>query len=650
MLALPYDYHPEWEHLSARDITSDGVLLAHGTRLSTGQSTDLLLLPVDIAVDANRDGVIKFGGNYDDPAVAGKPQDKTEETKPFRFWCNDDDDGTGDGEDDPDSSEKDSGDNEIKSLRDLEDFTRLHLYVGGLQDAVRDGSLQLGLEWRNTDGTTPEINVYRAAEPDGGTKYITNDDGNGGGNEYYAALQQATPFKTAMGVVDGSGGFKFPSDFWQSTGSGIPAFGEDHPTRYVLFEGVTEGKGQLVLTLWKGGERIGEGAGVWIDLMNIKKMYVRAKAWNELTNSEQFNDYPHDDLSNQPDMQVGWVADPNGNPFEPPPDENKELIVFVHGINRPGLNEPDRIYDNWTTTSETVLKRLWWAGYKGRFASFKWPALTPGPQAFPPDPAPLAFNDSEFRAWKSGRGLQGFVDSFPNDYKKNLYSFSQGAPVCGSALTVYGLTVDNYVMSQAAMAAGSYDTSTHVNNYQDFLDAEDDRPTPDTAADLGYRGYLANLNVTGDVVSFYNTFDYALKTGSEFGQQLNWEGNQLDYKPNKLGTVKTYAYDPGSPANPYPVGSRCFLRDSPLGMFRERAVLDIHESMSFVARPRSEAAGANTSVSGSIDHLYDVGPGSECDFGEASADHGGQFSRNMQHLWPYYRELGTRLRVFAPQQ
>jgi len=94
MLALPYDYHPEWEHLSARDITSDGVLLAHGTRLSTGQSTDLLLLPVDIAVDANRDGVIKFGGNYDDPAVAGKPQDKTEETKPFRFWCNDDDDGT----------------------------------------------------------------------------------------------------------------------------------------------------------------------------------------------------------------------------------------------------------------------------------------------------------------------------------------------------------------------------------------------------------------------------------------------------------------------------------------------------------------------------------------------------------------------------
>ena len=47
-----------------------------------------------IAVDANRVGVIKFAGNYDSTEAQGKPYDKTEEAKPFRFWINDDDDGT----------------------------------------------------------------------------------------------------------------------------------------------------------------------------------------------------------------------------------------------------------------------------------------------------------------------------------------------------------------------------------------------------------------------------------------------------------------------------------------------------------------------------------------------------------------------------
>ena len=162
-----------------------------------------------MAVDANRDGVVKYVGSGNNPAAQGKPTDKTDETKPFRFWLNDDNDGTEDGSE-VIGAVADSSDNEIKSYRDLEDFTRLQFYIGGLQDAIRSGDIEVGLEWRNVQesnpqGVSPSIKIYRAAEAIGGDKYLRNDN-----NKYYAALQTATPFKTALGTIDGNGGFKFP--------------------------------------------------------------------------------------------------------------------------------------------------------------------------------------------------------------------------------------------------------------------------------------------------------------------------------------------------------------------------------------------------------------------------------------------------------
>ncbi len=151
--------------------------------------------------------------------------------------------------------------------------------------------------------------------------------------------------------------------------------------------------------------------------------------------------------------------------------------------------------------------------------------------------------------------------------------------------------------------------------------------------------------MSGSVVSFYNIVDYALKTGQEGGINVSWEGNQLGYKPNAF-TGRSYKYE----ADVWVGGSdrvaMLLVNDSTTG----RYVMDIHESMSFVARPRSDAAGANESVGGSIEELYDVGPASPSAFDRESSDHGGQFSRRIQQLWPYYRELGVRLRVLNIQQ
>ena len=112
------------------------------------------------------------------------------------------------------------------------------------------------------------------------------------------------------------------------------------------------------------------------------------------------------------------------------------------------------------------------------------------------------------------------------------------------------------------------------------MQRESQSPTPDVLADLGYREYLGSSILSGAVVSFYNTSDYALKTGHALGLNVSWEGNQIDYKPNWL-VGRQYGYDINEAT-----GERCKLRIN--GSSNWRYVVDIHESMSFVARPRSK--------------------------------------------------------------
>src|SRR5687768_7416598 len=93
------------------------------------------------------------------------------------------------------------------------------------------------------------------------------------------------------------------------------------------------------------------------------------------------------------------------------------------------------------------------------------------------------------------------------------------------------VTVSSYVAMEAALPSGCYDPSAGANNYQDFLDAEQGRATPDLASpDLGYRDVMAGIS--GNFHNFHSANDYALATGTKFGLNVSWEGNQIDYKPN----------------------------------------------------------------------------------------------------------------------
>ena len=89
------------------------------------------------------DGIVAFEG-HGDPRV---PVDSTTAERPFIFWINNDQDDKRYYETTPVKT-PDLSDNAPNSLRDLEDFTRLHLGVGKGTGYLQDTNSYIVLAWR----------------------------------------------------------------------------------------------------------------------------------------------------------------------------------------------------------------------------------------------------------------------------------------------------------------------------------------------------------------------------------------------------------------------------------------------------------------------------------------------------------------------
>jgi len=160
--------------------------------LATGQTCTGIVQVISLAVDANDDGTV-------DPTFYGS--DYTSSSKPYVFWVNnnfdrltpDSDDNTN-YEDDvedagcpaaPNTSTPDCDYSNvlangfsyraIPTKRDLEDFTRL--WVCGVNSnllaALPPGGT-VTLSWSSVSGN-PTIDLFQAADPDGGMGYLTNE-------------------------------------------------------------------------------------------------------------------------------------------------------------------------------------------------------------------------------------------------------------------------------------------------------------------------------------------------------------------------------------------------------------------------------------------------------------------------------------------
>jgi hypothetical protein len=673
-----------WYALNAVGINNDGLILAHALktthdRLGNVKTEDhsALLVTAQLAVDANRDGEIMF----DDA-------DLTTQNQPYRFWLNDDMDESESSslfsEDEPEvypPSRPDSGDRAINSARDCEDLTRLWLDTGNLVDYLKDAAndFYIGLKWENVGDTKPAIRLFRSADASGGLGHI---------KDATIAAKQASDFSSCLMDADYSGIDQVkPTDrladfiFTKHTFADLD---KSQLKLFLLFEGVSEGKGELRLVFLKKNsngswQSMGEGPGVWLDLKNIRRMYVRAYS----TPLPENFPLPWQDAAckNPPAFpyQTNWMtgslyipvenlrygigdstpSDENQAQylFDAPPDEQKKCVVFVHGI--------DLTVAEQQGYAQSFYKRLWWEGYRGRLVAFRWATtLDEGLGTFKPNHENTSiFNSGEYRSWYGGASLRQYVADLRAQLGDNeiisVAAHSLGNACVGEALR-QGMQVNSYVAMEAAVSLSCYypeieNPDNPMPTDQSLINADVASPTPCYASQLGYQGYLNGIgNNAVNRTSYYNADDFWLVTGhtklTKGNWPVNWITSQRKYKPDDRYGLGEYKYESqfGLPRQP------SFER----GLNYTRSVSDPFEVMAFIARSRTRPLGAGEppkKFSGlDLKEVYRFNWECSC--------HSGQFQRNIQLMYsnengkqwideagrpapPFYRRLMRDLNV-----
>tara|TARA_B100001093_G_scaffold56672_2_gene47961 strand:- start:171 stop:2003 length:1833 start_codon:yes stop_codon:yes gene_type:complete len=476
-------------------------------------------MPVDLAVDGDRNNQITFGA-----------EDKTTEEEPYVFWVNNDRDlhNTYIALDlDPNDGEKDYENNSIANRRDLEDFSRIDIDMSSLEEPLKEGNLVLGLRFMDVpDGNSPAIKLWENISPDGGNEYLTDE-----------AVADQHKDLSVLGLVTSSASYKIPTDYWNNSPSFVDGIA------HFLFEGAGIGKGRLVVEFYKDNTLMGSGGNLWLDLRDIKDMYERYET--KLTSGQSISEMNYSAINALSHTEITNDFNEVGS-FKYPaidadtPDEEKDYIVFVHGWRMKGY-EKDYF-------AETGFKRLYWQGYKGRYASYVWPTEWANRE----DPVFSSdgilwdqenYTKSDQKAMQSGGSLRALLQDLNSKYtgRVRLYAHSMGNVVASEALKQHGASgggqlVQSYVACQAASVASAYEAVQYDAsfNYIDgpepitdsLLDAQKDEnfralgiltttrtDHPDVYGEYPPTGnpYYASMDsAAGNISNFHNREDDAL--------------------------------------------------------------------------------------------------------------------------------------------
>jgi hypothetical protein len=538
-----------------------------------GQRGTGVVYCASLSVDKNHDGTMDL--TFNGP-------DATSQTSPMEFWINNGNDGTGVGEAINAPQFPNSTGNVIQSMRELENFARL--WICGMPAVDTTEGYHVSLSWANVSSGSPAIKLFLSLEPDGGIGYLTNTIV---ASNYVGNVLNASSF----GTVSTGTNFFFPDLFFDNT-----------TTKHLMFEGVTAGEGELVMTVTDSNSNTIAQTGVWLDLHDISDFYEFAVATNVTSGP------PPSTLVSQFESIREVPAHQN---------ESKQIVVFVHGINNTDFAVQD--------SAETVYKRLYWSGYRGRVAAFRWPCgYLPTENTW----YPFAYNESEFWAYKSAAAFKDYLNYLKNrpdlaGYDVDILAHSQGNAVASEALS-QGAPFSNYILTQGAVPAFCYDGTAPTLSA--LLAAEAITPTPFYASVGGY--YESWTNISGNLIDFYNTNDFALATGTTLGLPTNWEENQRTQKPEAFAGGPSYIF---YPSNQTSIAYFTFSSDY--------TVTDWQESRSMVARSHTAAVGAQGGLHGVIGSSVDlVG---QFGFGNSRAEHSAEFTRPIQTTWEYYNEVMT---------
>jgi hypothetical protein len=500
---------------------------------------------IRIGVDWNGDGFIQTQGG------SLVPVDAPTDTQPFVFWVNHDQDDLETGGESWPIARPDSGTAVKDSPRDLEDFTRLRLEIDDLDTMPADTMLRLA--W--VGGNPATLNLFRNADPQCSRSYLLDSE--------MGLAQLTEPYATLVGSI-GDGPLEIPlSDLGEADldGAGF----------CFLFDVTQAGHGRLQATLTTGGQTLVSSDEVPVELRHIKTMYQRTTmSWPEdlLPPWEYTTESPV-----VPDLT--WRIDPQGHDFDAGWWETNDEVIWIYGW----LKSGEGLYEMATTQAgETIFKRMWHRGYRGRLTFFHWPTVKPK--------YAYGLLESEYRAYKSAPALLDFVSTIDQTKKRlHITAHSLGAVLLTEAIKL-GLEAEDALLQVGAIPASVYDTR-EVLTLPDMAGVA----TPWLAEEGGYHGYITDTRTP--VYAMYNYADVTF-----FG----WNIAQKQLKPTSKKGGYRYSWEPKAAP-----GERARLYYK-TGLFGSdyRVVTDPHEIMAFIAKSKSHAIGAETRVKGHVRRVFDL--------------------------------------------
>jgi pimeloyl-ACP methyl ester carboxylesterase len=589
---------------------------AASSEFATGICTVLPPLSVSIAMDWDASG--------NDDLDFDRPQ----EQKKYTFWVNNDVDGPagikvypphpGFGEDDHPKGTINCDDNIINTLRDLEDFSKLHIKI---DDSIknREGvTYWLRFAPAGSGGPAPSINLFSAV--DGTTNYLKDKN---------IATQQVEYPSDGFFDIDGNwiyttyGGSRLKLLTVESTDIQIPdsAIIKNGDITPFIFEGKAKGKGNLIFTAKQNDIPIAESS-LELALADITEFYDK---YVVKTVSED------SDIVKSEDEIKDNTIEPEGRPYSP---ETSDYILYVHGWNMEGWEK-----DRW---AETVFKRLYWQGYRGHVGSFQWPTYEEKPLDNIDIGLPhivkylSSYNPSEYRAYQSGRALARRLEKLIDDGKKvHIIAHSMGNVVVGQALRELGegYKIQNYIATQAAIAAHMYD-----NTVPGLGSDEIEITTPNlygyyfngTSKDLPYLDSVwdkveKDKNGVPRMFNYFNVDDWALKRwlDNNKGTLLTSGKPDIDHDYNYIGDLDSYWPD---------ITSDAFVSKIN-GILR--IPQDRFEIFAYCIRTRSNPLGAEGGLVKGFTKfdLKNLG------FDEWNYSHSKQFRSNIVDEWNYWKQV-----------
>ncbi|MGH1472516.1 MAG: alpha/beta hydrolase [Cellvibrionaceae bacterium] len=523
---------------------------------------------VSIAADINGDGIIHF------PSDEKKtiPADLSAAEKPFLFWLNDDQDNIALYESWP-HDEPDLSNETIGSPRDMEDFARLHVKLGGTIDTQSEF---LEFAFLATSGV-PEIQLWLSEDKEGRRGYVLDES---------MALAQIESASQSLGKVSPEKTLRIPID--------SQLLQRVHNDRLsFLFEGVSEGQGALtVRIISNNGDPQIASSPLYIGLRPIKTFYERIGI-----------DWPKDikapwkyKFSQPPQPNLIWKAEEMEHPFRRPWYEDHNVIVWVHGW----IPQDDENYRRTLVFSfETMLKRLWHQGYRGRIVHFRWPTLKK--RNF------IGMQESEYRAYKSALVLVNYVNNLPKDKRVHTTAHSLGGSLLMEAVKL-GLDSESAVFQVSAVPAESLDK-------RESLRLSEKMKGSDQALDVSFSGY-AEASKTR-IYNLYNPKDFTW-----FG----WNLIQNVAKPFQSWTHRYIIREHAEPSRQVKLKSWLFF---------SRPVLDHHEIMALAVSANSQALGGEGRVQGAVDASYNINLPPY----NFETDHVAMWRWNPQKVMPYFNLL-----------